>query len=137
MNDVLLRVFRGLGAFAGTEPCFRSWVFTIAHARVVDGRRARARGPRVVSDPEVPDAADGDGSAEDGAMGRLGDERVARLLELLSPDQRSVLLLRVVVDLSVAQVAEILRKRPGAIKALQRRGLAALRREIERAGVPR
>ncbi|MEX2255873.1 MAG: sigma factor [Acidimicrobiia bacterium] len=42
-NEVFVRVFRDLGAFSGTDAQFRSWVFSIAHARLVDDRRRQAR----------------------------------------------------------------------------------------------
>ena len=57
------------------------------------------------------------------------------MLEALSEDQRAVLLLRVVGDLSIEEVAKAVGKRPGAVKALQRRGLEAIRRELARGGV--
>ena len=57
------------------------------------------------------------------------------MLGTLSEDQREVLLLRVVGDLSIEEVAKAIGKRPGAVKALQRRGLAAIRRELARKGV--
>jgi RNA polymerase sigma-70 factor (ECF subfamily) len=62
-------------------------------------------------------------------------EKVQSVLETLSEDQRAVLLLRVVGDLSIEEVAKAIGKRPGAVKALQRRGLAAIRRELTRKGV--
>jgi RNA polymerase sigma factor (sigma-70 family) len=58
----------------------------------------------------------------------LTTEWVHRLLALLSPDQRDVLTLRIMGDLSVEQAAEALGKTPWAVKSLQRRGLATLRR---------
>jgi RNA polymerase sigma-70 factor (ECF subfamily) len=62
---------------------------------------------------------------------------VTRVLGALSEDQRTVLLLRIVGDLSIEDVAKALGKRPGAVKALQRRGLAAVKRELgRRRGVP-
>ena len=66
----------------------------------------------------------------------LSAERVTRLIAGLSVDQRTVLFLRVFGDLTVDQVAHVVGKRPGAVKALQRRGLASVRRSIEREGVP-
>ena len=66
----------------------------------------------------------------------LGSARVHELLAELTPDQRDVMLLRVVADLTVEQVAEVVGKPPGAVKALQRRALAALRRLVEAEGVP-
>src|SRR5688572_23664670 len=46
-NDVLLGAFRGLDRFLGHEDQFRSWLFTIAHRRLVDERRARDRKPEL------------------------------------------------------------------------------------------
>jgi len=57
------------------------------------------------------------------------------MLDQLTEDQREVILLRVVADLSVADAAEILGKQPGAIKTLQRRALASLRRLLILAAV--
>ena len=59
-----------------------------------------------------------------------------RVLAALSPEQRSVLLLRVIGDMSIEDVAKAVGKRTGAVKALQRRGLAAIKRELGRTGVP-
>jgi RNA polymerase sigma-70 factor (ECF subfamily) len=56
----------------------------------------------------------------------------------LSPDQREVIALRVVADLSVEQTAAAVDKSYEAVKALQRRGLATLRRTLsDPEGVPR
>lgn len=134
-SEVFLGVFRGIGRFEGDATAFRSWVFTIAHHRLTDDRRRRARRPGTTSlESAGPGLSGGDVEAE--ALTNLGDERVRALLDGLAPDQRNVLLLRVVADLTVDQIAQILQKRPGAVKALQRRGLATLRRQIEREGVP-
>lgn len=54
----------------------------------------------------------------------------------LSDDQREVLILRIVGDLTVEQVSLIVDKSVGAVKALQRRALTSLRRRVEREGVP-
>jgi RNA polymerase sigma-70 factor (ECF subfamily) len=51
---------------------------------------------------------------------------------VLSQDQREVVLLRIVADQSVEEVAGMLGKSEGAIKALQHRALAALRRHFDR-----
>ena len=57
------------------------------------------------------------------------------MLGLLNADQRSVITLRVLGDLSVEQTAEILGKSAGAVKQLQRRGLLALRSLMDRGEV--
>ena len=57
------------------------------------------------------------------------------MLAGLSEGQRAVLLLRVIGDLSVDEVARAIGKRPGAVKQLQRRGLAAAQRQLAERGV--
>ena len=71
------------------------------------------------------------------ALARIGTERVERILADLSEDQRAVLLLRFVGDMSIEDIAKALGKRQGAIKALQRRGLAAVKRQLSGEGVSR
>ncbi len=134
VNEVFLGVFSGVGNFEGDEGQFRSWVFTIAHRRLTDERRRLGRRP-ALTDNE-PDANLSGGDVEEDALSSIGDERARQLLARLAPDQRDVLLLRIVADLTVEHTAEALGKTAGAVKALQRRGLAALRREILNEGVP-
>lgn len=128
-NDVFLRAFTNIRGFRGDEDRFRSWVFTIAHNGLVDERRRRGRRPVVDDRPVEEHTAPND--TEAAALDRVGDERVRRLLEELSADQRDVLLLRIVADLTVEQIAGAMGKTPGAVKQLQRRGLAVLRRRLE------
>jgi RNA polymerase sigma factor (sigma-70 family) len=134
LSEVFLQVARDISRFEGDEPGFRSWVFTIAHHRLIDARRHSARRPVELS-PEPPEpSARADDAAQE-ALARIGLEEVHRVLAALSDEQRAVLLLRVVGDLSIEDVAKAVGKRPGAVKALQRRGLAAVKRELARKGV--
>ena len=75
-------------------------------------------------------------SGEDDALVSLATQRVRERIADLPPDQRDVLLLRILGDLTIEQIAVALGKSDGAVKALQRRALAALRKRIEREGVP-
>ena len=131
-SEVFLRVFSGCRSFSGNEAQFRAWVFTIAHSRLVDARRAKNRTPEVGVLED--DCLDGQGpttaGAEDEAMERLAVDDVRQLLEALTSDQRDVLALRIVSQMSVEEVATALEKPPGAIKALQHRALATLRRRL-------
>lgn len=140
VNDVLLRVFRGLDRFEGDETGFRAWVFTIARNSLVDERRKARRRVTVTPMEPAEDLLPEEPASEQGALTRLGTRDVVEAIDSLVPDQREVLLLRILGDLTVDQVAAVVGKRPGAVKALQRRGLAALRRKLDPhdpAGVPR
>ncbi len=134
-SEVFLAAFTSLERFTGDQAGFRSWVFTIAHRRITDHWRRVARG--AVEAPYDPaDDTRTVVSAESGAMEALGTQRVLAMLGRLTEEQREVLALRVVADLTVEQVAAVVGRSEGAVKALQRRGLATLRREIEREAAP-
>ena len=135
VSEVFVSVVRALATFRGDEADFRRWLFTIAHRRAVDAHRRRGRRPEQATDPILlPEGIDTADSADEVAA-RLSPGPATRALAQLTPDQREVILLRVVADLSVADTAEVLGKQPGAIKTLQRRALASLRRLIVLAAV--
>lgn len=133
-SEVFLGVFRGLATFEGSESQFRSWVFTIAHRRLLDERRRLRRAPPL-ADVDL-DAYRRGGDVEREALESLGEQWVIGLCSRLSADQRTVLLLRVLGDLTLEEVARITGKSLGAVKALQRRALESLRRKLAREGVP-
>ena len=130
-SETFIGVFTGLAGFQGDEDALRSWVFTIAHRRLIDDWRKRSRRPQVTDDDGDLTALPG-GDAEDDALTRIGTEDVHRMCAGLSDDQRSVLLLRVLADLTVEQVAEVMGRSVGSVKALQRRGLRTLRDQLEK-----
>ncbi len=136
-SDVLYKALTSLGDFAGDETKFRSWVFTIAHNRLVDERRRLARRPAQSHDQLDTSALPPAGDVEEDAMRRLGTERVRRLCRQLAPDQRDVLLLRMAAGMSLEETAAALGKSVGAVKALQHRAVDALRRNFSREGVSR
>ena len=135
-NEVFLRVFSDCRCFSGNEAEFRAWVFTIAHSRLIDGRRRKNRTPEMAVLQE--ERLDGQGAttagAEEEAMSRLALDDVERLLGELTSEQRDVITLRLIAQMSVEEVAMALRKPPGAVKALQRRALATLRRRLGAGG---
>jgi len=133
-SEVFIGVFSGLPQFTGDESGFRSWVFTIAHRRLVDERRRLARRPAVVPEDDLTPLTGGD--AETDAVNALGEQWVRRVCRDLPADQGAVLLLRVLGDLTLEQVAEVLGKSPGAVKQLQRRALTGLREKITSGAYP-
>lgn len=140
-SETWLAVARALPTFSGDEPAFRSWVFTIAHRRLIDHHRSTARRPRTRSlNPVEGDGADGpldlpagDDPAAEALASVAGDAAVRRIIELLPHDQAEIVLLRVVAGLPVDDVAAITGRRPGTVRVLQHR---ALRRLAERLDAP-
>jgi RNA polymerase sigma-70 factor (ECF subfamily) len=107
------------------------WLFGIARHDLSDYRRRQARNPVQPLDDLLEEEAAAAGGAvdpEELALERLEGDRVLAALRQLTCDQREVLLLRLVADLTAPEVAGILHKSTEAVKALQHRGLASLAR---------
>ena len=124
LGDVFVAVVRGLPDFDDDPAALRRWVFTVAHHRLIDERRkstTRARDVALESQPEP--LVD---NCYDELLNRLSASSAVRALATLTADQRAVVLLRDVADLSVADTAHVLGKTPGSVKTTHRRALAAL-----------
>jgi RNA polymerase sigma-70 factor (ECF subfamily) len=135
VDDVFLRVFRNLSTFEGGAAQFQAWVFTIARNALVDESRRRSR--RVVEQPLGAAGHGATGNTEEEAVDALGSQWALRQLDVLTAEQREVLLLRVVADLSLEVIAELLGKPVGAVKSMQRRALRTLARHLAPEGVSR
>ena len=133
-SEVFLRLVQDLGRFQGDESHFRSWVFVIAHHRMIDDRRRRTRHPESELHLESL-TAEAAGDVEHEALDNLASASVEAIIRRCAPDQREVLLLRVLGGLTLAETADVVGKTVGAVKALQRRGVAAIAREFSREGV--
>ena len=131
-NETFLRVFRAVDRFEGDGAAMRTWVFSIARNLVIDAHRARARRPEIV-DASVPERSAE--AADTAALRNLADGEVAALLSTLTDEQREVVVLRLVADLSLAETAEIVGRPVTAVKRLQARALRSLQREILGEGV--
>jgi len=132
-SEVFLTVLPRLGTVTGGAAGLRTFAFSVAHARLVDDLRRRSRRQPtkeydVTTDPRTA------ASAEDEALVGLQSARVRSLLDTLLPDQRDVLAMRILGDLTVEQVAQALGRSEGAVKQLQRRGLLTLRERLEALG---
>lgn len=122
LGEVFLQVARDLPRFRGDEAALRRWVFAIAHNRLLDARRRQGRRPWA-SPGGVPDVA-GPPSPDP------PDPDLVDALSRLTEEQREVVVLRFVADLSLEDVARITRRKVGAVKALQHRALEALARQL-------
>ena len=125
-SETWLAVMAGLDRFEGGEQGFRSWVFTIARHKMVDLHRTPAAS-RTSSLEDVADLPEE--LAEDVAdvvEQQQATAEALRLIGRLSPDQAEIILLRVLVGLDVAEVAQIVGRSPGAVRVAAHRGLRRL-----------
>lgn len=122
-GEVLLHLVRGIDRFVGDEAAFRSWVFMVAHHRVIDERRRTRRRNDVLRRLFQDDTARG---ADVEVLDRMWTQDWAERLDRLSDAQRTVLLLRVVAGLSADEVGSIIGKTPGAVRVIQHRAVLRL-----------
>jgi RNA polymerase sigma factor (sigma-70 family) len=133
-GDVFLAALPRLRELSGGAAGLRTFVLSVAHARMVDDARRRRRQP-VWCQYDVASDLRSAASAEHEAMESIGTARVVELLRDLPADQREVLVLRVVADLSVQEVATVIGRSPGAVKQLQHRAVRKLRQIVIEQGV--
>lgn len=134
LSETFLEALRSADRFSGSVDDFRSWLFRIARNNLIDHLR---RQRRAVSEP-LEEAAEADlaraqpvDDPGEVALAHLDRARVLAGLALLSADQREVLLLRFSGGMTSAEIAGVVGKTTGAVKALQHRGLATLARILQ------
>lgn len=131
-NEAFLRVFRSLGSFSGDGAAFRRWVFSITRNLLIDAHRRRQRRPDEILAPPPEQFMPG---ADEAAMASLAHHDVVALLAPLTEEQREVIVLRLVADLSLADTAEIVGRPVAAVKRLQARALKRLQTTLLDQGV--
>jgi RNA polymerase sigma-70 factor (ECF subfamily) len=131
-GTAFVSAIESLPRFRGPVEALGGWLFQIARHDLYDHRRRQARARIEPLEDNLDEAAvlAGAEDPEELAIARLEGGRVLAALGDLSPDQREVLLLRMAAGLTAPEVADILGKTTGAVKALQHRGLASLARVL-------
>jgi RNA polymerase sigma-70 factor, ECF subfamily len=130
-SECWLRVARDIHVFRGDVNDFWVWTATIARHRAIDHLRREGRLP--LADVQIEDLVDLPGTEDPAAttLDRISTENTLALIGTLPRDQAEAVLLRVVFGFESAKVAQILGKRPGAVRTAAHRGLRALARRFE------
>jgi RNA polymerase sigma-70 factor, ECF subfamily len=130
VQDVFVAIWRKAGTFDPSRGTFRAWALRIAHLRVINELRRRARRPRIEADPNgdhlgtVPELG-----PDPGEVAWLDDRRalVRAAVEALPPPQRQALSLAFLEDLTHQEISETLNLPLGTTKSRIRAGLQSLR----------
>jgi RNA polymerase sigma-70 factor, ECF subfamily len=131
-SETWLQVARDLETFQGDGDSFRGWVTTIARNRALDLKRRTSRRVSAVAVPveELFGLAASDDTAVS-AIDSVATTNAVRLIATLPTDQAEAVLLRAVVGLNATTAAEVLGKRPGAVRTAAYRGLRTLAKYFE------
>jgi RNA polymerase sigma-70 factor (ECF subfamily) len=127
--EVFSRLLEHLNNGRGPRDHLKAWLYRVAHNLVVDELRRRRHRDHLELDERLPDQ---DAGVEDEARRSILAARARGALADLTPKQRSVIVMKYLQGMSNDEVASALALPVGAVKSLQNRGLAALRRSLVR-----
>jgi RNA polymerase sigma-70 factor (ECF subfamily) len=126
--EVFAKVYQKIDTFEVQGAPLSSWLFRIARNRLIDSVRRRPNYTQInLEDAQTTSA----GPVFNGVNQLLAMDLIKGGLARLTPEQRQVIVLRFLEDKSIAETAEIMERNEEAVKKLQSRGLASLRRGIE------
>ena len=132
-EDVFVKLFEKLDRYVERGLPFTAWLYRIAHNQLVDFVRTL---PRHAAQPldVVEDVPEHQAAAE--YHGVLDREVLEPALARLTADQRQAVELRFLKGMSVAETAATMGRSEEAVKKLQARALANLRRSLAEAARP-
>lgn len=128
-EEVFFRVWQSLHRYREQGVPLLAYLFRVARNTIIDHYR-RAKNKEIQFPPELdltPDTLPGPSEV---VGARLEHQEIRQIMEKLHPEYREVLLLRFLSDLSPDETAQAMGKSEGAIRVLQHRALAALRKTL-------
>jgi len=127
--DIWVRVLRALPGFEGDEQGFRGWLYTTARNRLTDWYRSGERRIDVIEHANLV-VLPSRSNVEDEVDEHSSTDRAVAMIGELPPDQAEAVMLRIVVGMDVARVADIMGRTPGSVRVLCHRGLKRLEQRL-------
>jgi len=126
-QQVFLSALKSISSFKYRGAPFSAWLFRIAHNHMVDYWRKKAKRATAPLDESIVDSGSNPGLE---AERNLDIEQLASATKRLTKAQQEVISLRFTGELPVAQVAKMMGKSEGAVKALQHSAIVSLRKVL-------
>ena len=127
-QQVFLNALKSISSFKWKKIPFSAWLFRIAHNQVVDHLRKRTKHLTDPLDDEAVVISNSNPQLE--IELKLDIEQVLSATQRLTAAQREVISLRFTSELPIAEVARVMGKSEGAVKALQHSAIIALRKAL-------
>lgn len=128
-GEVFTRMMEAIGGYSYRGTPIAAWLYRIARNLIIDHQRRGSRlRPLEEADAELVISDNPVELAER----RLTLAELSDMLNRLTDEQRQVIVLKFIENLDNREVAEIVGKTEGSVKALQHRALRSLRRLLER-----
>jgi len=125
-QQVFINALESIGNYKVREVPFSAWIYRIAHNQIVDCLRKRTRRPTLELDESIP-LPSGEDLEADMEL-KLETKELIAATRKLTKSQQEVIALRFGAEMPISEVAHLLGKNEGAIKAMQHSAVAALRR---------
>lgn len=124
-SETLTSGLESIGSFKDRGGTLGAWLFGIERNLIARHGESSGRAEIIEISDQLP--SNGEEAPETLALDRLTHEQLYEALSRLPEEQRDVILLRFMERYDVRTVARMIGKRPGAVRALQFRGIAGLR----------
>jgi len=126
-QQVFLKALESGSSFKWRGIPVSAWLFRIAHNQVVDYMRKKTKYSTVSLEPSLAGSGD---NPQQAAEQKMETEQLLLALNELTQAQREVISLRFTSELPVAEVARVMDKSLGAVKALQHSAILNLRKKL-------
>ncbi len=126
-SQVFLKAWENIGGYRWTERPFSAWLYRIAHNLVVDYFRTHHQ---AVSLENLSVSDENAGDVDDLVLTRLDIEVIKEAIGKLTDEQQQVIILKFLEGYETEEIAEFMKKEPGAVRALQHRALVALQKMV-------
>lgn len=131
--QVFLKMLEAIRSGKAWHSSFSGWLYRIAHNAVIDYYRQRDRQQQVALEDTLTTTAS-DHNPVVMAEVSLDADRLRAAIGRLTGEQAEVITLRFLEGYSISEVAEMLDKTEGSIKALQYRAVTTLRQLLQHEG---
>jgi len=128
-QQVFLHAIKAISSYRHKGMPFASWLYRIAHNQIVDYLRKKSKRATVPLDESLPIPAAGADPKHLVEL-KITVEEVVTATKILTDAQREVISLRFASELSISEVAGVMGKSEGAVKALQHSAIVALRKVL-------
>ncbi len=129
VSETFYKALANINRFEWQKRSFACWLYTIARNQVIDNYRKQNPVLLDGSEEELPSPEHN--NPEEKVLRDVSRDELIALIRTLSQDQQDALLLRFQEELKIKEIAQVLNKNEGAVKALMFRGLKKLRQKLE------
>lgn len=130
-QEVFVKAYQALEGYKGTAK-FSTWLYRVAYHRildVLDQEKRKTRSEIVL--PEIPADRQGENATWDGILASERGTLLREVLDLLEAEDRAVLSLHYLQELSLKEVAGVMGLRPDTVKVRLHRARKRLKAHLD------